>query len=65
MIASIVPTPRVNGTQNGTLTISVAHNSVSRFRIPLPLIAKCYSQSLQLLQVLEGSSLNGGDFILH
>lgn len=25
----------------------------------------CYSQSLQLLQVLEGSSFNGRDFILH
>lgn len=63
--SSLAPTPGVNGTHRGTLTISVAHNSVSWFTIPLPLIAKCYSQSFQLLQVLEGSSFNGGDFILH
>lgn len=27
--SSLAPTPRVNGTQNGTLTISVAHSGAS------------------------------------
>lgn len=36
-----------------------------RHKMAAASLIKCYSQSLQLLQVLEGSSLDGADFILH
>lgn len=39
--------------------------NVLRHKMVASLIINRYSQSLQLFQVLECSSLNGSDFILH